>query len=352
MGQDNFLDFRQNSTGFTTFASKQLRRSFNRVSLTYRLQRDDLTTFSQAASNLFRFQNFQGVTGPNSLEGITTSEIIPGFFHNTVNHPITPSSGKSFFANVGIAGVGGNTSFLAPTMETKYFKKVNSRGHVIGMRVLFSFITGYGGKVPPPFRRSYMGGENDIRGFEIFGISPMVWIPDQATVPILNADGTNRQQVLIVEGVERSVPITTTVPIYRLSFPGGDTRMVYNFEYRIPLFGPVTLAPFFDLGFNKILLKNQVRLNNDRVAELNALFPQVGFEQQIQVIPETEKIRASTGIELQVMMPVIQAPFRFYWAYNPLRVETFLRGLPGCLGGFPVRRRMALHETRSCRRCT
>jgi outer membrane protein insertion porin family len=25
------------------------------------------------------------------------------------------------------------------------------------------------------------------------------------------------------------------------------------------------------------------------------------------------------------MMPVVQAPFRFYWAYNPLRVETFLQ---------------------------
>ena len=325
LGQDNFLDFRQNSTGFTTFASKQLRSSFNRVSLTYRLQRDDLTTFSQAAENLFRFQNFLGVSGPNSLQGITTSEITPGFFHNTVNHPITPSGGKSIFASLGIAGIGGNTNFLAPTVEAKYFKRVNSRGHVIAMRALFSFLSGYGGKVPPPFRRAYMGGENDIRGFEIFGISPMVWIPDTATVPILNDNGTPRQQVLIVDGVERKVNQTTTVPIYRLSFPGGDTRMVYNFEYRIPLFGPVTLAPFFDFGFNKILLKNQVRMNEDRIAELNALFPQVGFERQIQVIPATEKMRASTGVELQVMMPVVQAPFRFYWAYNPLRVQTFLR---------------------------
>ena len=325
LGQDNFLDFRQNSTGFTTFASKQLRGSFNRVSLTYRLQRDDLTTFSQAAENLFRFQNFLGVSGPNSLQGITTSEITPGFFHNTVNHPITPSGGKSIFASFGIAGFGGNTNFLAPTVEAKYFKKVNARGHVIGMRALFSMISGFGGKVPPPFRRAYMGGENDIRGFEIFGISPMVWIPDQATVPILNDNGTPRQQVLIMDGVERKVNQTTTVPIYRLSFPGGDTRMVYNFEYRIPLFGPVTLAPFFDFGFNKILLKNQVRMNADRISELNALFPQVGFERRIQVIPATEKMRASTGVELQVMMPVVQAPFRFYWAYNPLRVQTFLR---------------------------
>ena len=325
LGQDNILDFRQSSVGFTTFASYPLKRSFNRLSISYRYQRDDLVTFSRSAENLFRFQNFLGVSGPNSLEGITTSEITPGFFHNTVNHPITPTAGKSLFFQTSFATIGGNTRFIQPTIELKYFKKMSKRGNVFATRFLFSFLSGYGGKVPPPFRRTYMGGENDIRGFEIFGISPMVWIPDTATVPILNDDGTARQQVLIVEGVERSVPQFTTVPIFRLSFPGGDTRMVTNFEYRIPLFGPATIAPFFDIGFNKILLKNQVRLNEGRVTELNAMFPQAGIQRSIRVIPSTQKIRMSTGVELQVMMPVINAPFRFYWAYNPSRVQTFLR---------------------------
>ena len=326
LGRDNILDYRQNSTGFTSFASYPLRKlSFTRLSLSYGYNKTKLTTFSRSAENLFTFLNFEGVAGPNSLEGITTSEITPGIFYNTVNHPITPSSGKSLFANVAVAGFGGNTRFIQPTVEGKYFKKVSARGNVIGMRFLFSFLTGYGDRVPPPFRRSFMGGENDIRGFEIFSIVPMAWIPDTATVPVLNGDGTLRQQVVIREGIEQLVPVTQTVPIFRLNFPGGDTRMVYNLEYRIPLFGPVTVAPFFDIGFNKILLKNQVRLNEGRVAELNAQFPQVGFERQIRIIPETQKMRASTGVELQVMMPVVNAPFRFYWAYNPLRVSTFLR---------------------------
>jgi outer membrane protein insertion porin family len=196
---------------------------------------------------------------------------------------------------------------------------------VIGMRVLFSFLSGYGGKVPPPFRRAYMGGENDIRGFDIWSVSPMAWIPDVAAVPLYNGDGTPREQVAIVEGVEQKVQVTTQAPIYRLVFPGGDTRMVYNFEYRIPIFGPVTLAPFFDIGFNKILLSNQVKLNEGRAAELNAQFPQAGFEDNIKIIPATQKWRASTGLELQVMMPVVNAPFRFYWAYNPLRVTEILQ---------------------------
>jgi outer membrane protein insertion porin family len=28
---------------------------------------------------------------------------------------------------------------------------------------------------------------------------------------------------------------------------------------------------------------------------------------------------------MQIMMPVVNAPFRFYWAYNPLRTEAFLQ---------------------------
>ena len=30
----------------------------------------------------------------------------------------------------------------------------------------------------------------------------------------------------------------------------------------------------------------------------------------------------STGLELQMFLPVINAPFRIYWAYNPLRLDS------------------------------
>ena len=119
--------------------------------------------------------------------------------------------------------------------------------------------------------------------------------------------------------------VTQNIPIYQMVFPGGDMQAIGNFEYRIPIFGPVTVAPFFDIGFNKILKGSEVTLNPDRVEDLNNTFPQAGFEQQIAIIPATEKTRASTGVELQVMMPVVNAPFRFYWAYNPLRVQEFLQ---------------------------
>ncbi len=324
LGRDNILDYRQNSAGFTTFLSYPLRRSFARLSLTYSFRRSNVVTFSQSARNLFTYLNFEGVAGPNSLEGITTSQITPGYYYNTVDHPITPSKGKSLFASVAIAGIGGNARFIQPTVEAKYFKPAGSR-RTIAMRGLFSFLTGFGGRVPPPFNRSFMGGENDVRGFQIWSISPMVWIPDFTNVPILNDNGTNRTQIQVIDGVEERVPITTEVPVYRLNFPGGDSRFVYNLEYRIKLFGPVVLAPFFDIGFNRILVKNQVRLNSGRAEELNRRFPQAGFSENIGIIPATQKTRSSAGLELQIMMPVINAPFRFYWAYNPLRVNEYLR---------------------------
>lgn len=324
-GQANILDYRQNSTGFTTFLSYPMKRSFSRLGLTYSFQRSDIQTFSPAADNLFTYLNFQGVSGPNSLEGITVSEITPNFFHNTVDHPIMPTRGKSLYASVALAGLGGNTKFIQPTVELKYYRPHTSRGNVIAMRLLGSMVTGIGDSVPPPFRRSYMGGENDIRGFRIFSVTPMGWIPDVATVPQVNDNGTPRMQSQIINGVETQQAVTTNVPIYRLVQPGGDSRLVYNLEYRIKIFGPVTLAPFMDVGFNKIFFKDQVRLNPGRVDELNGTFPQAGFEEKILIMPETEKLRMSTGLELQVMLPILQAPFRFYWAYNPLRVREFLQ---------------------------
>jgi outer membrane protein insertion porin family len=32
----------------------------------------------------------------------------------------------------------------------------------------------------------------------------------------------------------------------------------------------------------------------------------------------------STGIEFQIMMPMVNAPFRFYWAYNPMILRQYV----------------------------
>ena len=127
-------------------------------------------------------------------------------------------------------------------------------------------------------------------------------------------------------------------------FPGGDASLVTNLEYRITIAGPVALAPFMDLGMNPIIRGSQLRINPGQLADINntvfgcpaldiALNCTGGhlqtppFSQNLQVVSSTNWIpRMSTGLELQVFLPVINAPFRVYWAYNPLRLDNITRG--------------------------
>jgi outer membrane protein insertion porin family len=116
-----------------------------------------------------------------------------------------------------------------------------------------------------------------------------------------------------------------TLPTYQLITPGGDFHSVGNFEYRMPVFGPVTMALFADAGINKILRPGELTMEATQVDNLNAQFPQAGFDGKVRIVPGTQKMRASTGVELQVLLPVVQAPFRVYFAYNPSTFRDYLQ---------------------------
>jgi outer membrane protein insertion porin family len=58
---------------------------------------------------------------------------------------------------------------------------------------------------------------------------------------------------------------------------------------------------------------------------LNAEFPQADFNPRAVIAPGTQRPRVSVGLELQVLMPVVNAPFRLYWAYNLSYVNTNLQ---------------------------
>ena len=116
--------------------------------------------------------------------------------------------------------------------------------------------------------------------------------------------------------------------------------MVGNLEYRIPILGPVTLAPFMDIGMDMALRKSQLQINEDQFNVLNstsfgcpqldAAFTCVGgttptnpFQRNLQIVSGTNyQPRMSTGLELQVIMPIVNAPFRIYYAWNPLRLNS------------------------------
>ena len=319
LGTQNLLNYIQNGYGGTVFVSYPLKRSFARLGLTYGYNISNVKTLTSAAKNYFDYIDFQGVGGPNQLSGIRTSTITPSYTYNSINNPINPTGGREVFFSLGFSGsqLGGNVNTITPTFDAKYFHPGLKKGHVIGMHLSARMIIGYGGKTAPPFSRFFTGGENDVRGFYDWTISPIVYLPsDVASVQVYNTDGTLRTQ--------NGVPKTMTVPSYQVTFPGGDTSITGNFEYRIPIVGPVTLAIFADAGLDKLLFPHQLHLNSERTAQLNAEFPGAGFTGYAYIQPGSQKLRTSTGLELQVLMPVVNAPFRVYWAYNPTRFEGTL----------------------------
>ena len=323
LGQQNLLNYVSNSKGFTVFGSYPLRRSFSRLGLSFGFNIQNVTPLTSAATDYYTYANFLHTAGPNVLDGIRTLSITPSYTYNTVNHPITPTAGKSLSISLMFAGavLGSNVNEIEPVIDAKYFHRGFSPKHVVGIHFLGRMVTGYGGKVAPPFNRFYMGGENDIRGFDWFEVSPVAFVPIEGTAAVLNNDGSLRQQNTIVNGVPTLTPVTQKIPTYQLVTPGGDASGLVNLEYRIPIFGPVTLAAFVDVGVNRMLQSSQLVLNPSRIAQLNGEFPEAAFSDKMLIAGGTQKPVASTGLELQVLMPVVNAPFRVYFAYNPWLVR-------------------------------
>jgi outer membrane protein insertion porin family len=352
-GATSFQNFAQNSTGFTAFASYPLKRHFARLGLTYSFSTSSLETFSLASQQYFKALNFRNITqGPNSLTGIRTSSIMPTYNYNTVGpNYLEPHYGKSLYAGLRFAGsvLGGNVNSITPTVEFKFYHPINHGRNTLAFHALATSISGYGGKVPPPFARFYMGGENDIRGFDIYSISPIAFFPTVASV--CNRDVTgNIIQALGSDGIPTGACGSfTRFPVNTVIFPGGDTEWVTNLEYRIPIVGPVAVAPFFDAGMDFIWHKSELNLRPNSLTSLTQAFPFFDPPTRLELAKGTNyQPRSSAGIELQVIVPHFNIPFRLYYGYNWLRmnkvitppqdtaqVRALFPNTPTYLGAFP-----------------
>ncbi len=320
-------NYNQDSTGFTLFASYPVRKlSFTRIGLQYGLTRTNITAFNDASKLLFTQVQFRSIAGPSALNGIVSSTITPTVTYNTVNNPINPTGGKSYFYSLGFSGLGGNVKSITNVVDWKYYHPVNKRRNVIGFHASGAFITGYGGGEPPPYSRFYMGGESDIRGFDVRSITPVTFIPVASSQQFTYTCGT------CLNGFGQPTQRTVSVPVlgYTITFPGGDTQGYGNVEYRIPIIGNTfQTVLFFDGGTNGILRKNALQLDPTGFDNLITQFPSatkdIGLSRQLGIAPGTNfRLRGSTGIEFVVQLPIIQAPFRVYYAYNIHRLHSQL----------------------------
>ena len=314
----------QNSTGFTVFAQQLLRENGDaRAVLNYGLTRTNIKSFNAASTLLFESLQYTSLSGPNALNGILSSTITPSISYNSIDNPINSTHGKSFFYSVGLSGLGGNVKTITNVFDTKYFHSINKHRNVIGLHFSAAHTTGYGGQEVPPFSRFYMGGESDIRGYDIRAISPVTFIPEQTAAPLSYHDPT-------CGGCVRhfTIPVLT----YVATLPGGDLQGYGNAEYRIPIVGNIVQTSlFFDAGTDGVLRHHSLQLADSGFQNLllpqnfpNAQLPPPsgsGLTQELAIAPGTNfHWRGSTGIEFVVQLPIIQAPFRIYYAYNVHRL--------------------------------
>ncbi len=174
--QQNLQNYTQSSKGFSVSLGYALHHSFKRVGLSYSFDDSSVVALTTASQTLFNYLAFSGVSGPNALNGIITSKIVPSYSKNTLDRALFPHRGSSTYIGAEIAGLGGTVRSIRPVFQYKRFTPVQKGRNTIGFNFQGSFLTGYGGLVPPPFQRFYDGGENDLRGFDIRSVSPVAFL--------------------------------------------------------------------------------------------------------------------------------------------------------------------------------
>jgi outer membrane protein insertion porin family len=322
-------NYNTDSKGFTIFASYPLRKlSFTRLGLTYGWSTTNIKPFSQSATLLFEQTKFTTLAGPSALNGIRSSKITPTISYNTVDSPVNPTHGKSIYYGFSLEGgpLQGNVNTVGNTFSMSYYRPHYHRRNIIAMKFQGAMITGFGGENVPPYNRFYLGGEQDVRGYDFYTISPFVVIPFSTTTNIsfLNPKLLNQQ----------GVPTQQTLPVNVLEYiptrPGGDLQGVLNLEYRIPIVSRVTFDLFNDLAVNGVLRPSQLGLDPAAAASLQQQYPSPDFpnlkiSNNLPILGGTNfRPHTSAGAEIVVFLPIVNAPFRFYYAYNYLRLTHTL----------------------------
>jgi outer membrane protein insertion porin family len=319
------------------------RHAFQRVGITYSWTRSNITAFSTASQTFFQTIAFRsGIQGSNPLAGIINSNIGLSYTYNTVSNPLTPHEGKEYSAFFQAAGIWGSVRYINPVVAYKryipmhYLVPTKGGRNVLGLRAQLAYIQGYGGNVAPPNNRFYSGGEQEIRGFDVRGATPYGYVPTRVNFQLTNPDGTCVPRD--PTNPEDNQCIQVPLPVYGVSSIGGDTSLTTNAEYRIPVVGPFTFSVFDDFGIDSATNHGQLIQSPEGFASLTAPLygcpvfnngacqggipgSDVGFRKDIRPVAGTNFVpRMSTGAELSVLMPIINAPFRIYYAYNPLRL--------------------------------
>jgi outer membrane protein insertion porin family len=194
----------------------------------------------------------------------TTSSFTPGYRYDSRNDPFDPNRGRRYGAAVTWAGglLGGDFSYFQPAVSFTWYVPFTRRSNW-AFNIEGGWLKPYGGKELPLFARYRIGGDRSIRGYQFGTIIPI----DEAGHAYFDANGA---------------------PL------GGDKFYYVNIEYVVALAGPLKIAAFLDAGNTWI-------------------------EQQTW---KPFELRATTGLEARIFLPIFQAPLRFIYGIklNPKQI--------------------------------
>jgi outer membrane protein insertion porin family len=278
--------FTQQTYGASVFATAPLsefffkkRRftQFSRIGLTYQFS---ATTITDPPVN--ETDPDRAIPVIFAQPNIITSRITPTFVYDTrqpSSNGVDTLRGTQLSASIALTGLGGDVRSYRPSISYSKFIPVrrvkDGNGEVFAFRVqagtVGSFATSekirnanslsFVGGVPV-FERYFLGSEFDVRGYNTRSIGPIVpfdtFITSQNVVvannlvgvPDENTDVTDADRATLAQLATYTGPDGANSQIFsrNFRFVGGDTQLLGNFEYRVPIFGPLTIAAFADIG--------------------------------------------------------------------------------------------------------
>jgi outer membrane protein insertion porin family len=219
------------------------------------------------------------------------SKVTPSVIYNSVDQPIFPTTGRKLTLSMDVAGLGGNTSYLKPTVDGVVFLKENSR-MTLGLHGQLEYIRPLGDTILPIFEKLFLGGEYSVRGFDLRTIGPM----DPQTGLVL----------------------------------GGNKSLLFNVEQIFSIAGPVRLILFYDAG--QVRDVGQPFTWQENIVHVQTP-PAPLLVDPLRTVTLTDPsvtntlindgsysaFKTSTGAEIRFFMPVLNVPFRLIFAYNPQR---------------------------------